>query len=297
LGVRRISNSFSLARSSWAVLRQDRELAAIPFVSFLVTIVASVAVAGGIWLSLDRTTGWIAASDAYVNGRSVHTAAHWGTTYSVSPVTVVVGLIGTVLLTFVTTFFTAALVAGAHQRLTGQVPSLRSAFGAAAGRWPQLFLWSLLSGIVGLVISQIERQGLIGALVGRVIGLTWRLTTWLAVPVIVVEGTGPFASLRRSATLFRTTWGENVIAQAGFGLVSLLVLVPGLVVGTVVLAVVPIAGVVVLLAWFGITLTLIAALNGIFRTALYLHASGQRVAWFDEQALAASFRPRRSLLN
>jgi hypothetical protein len=38
--------------------------------------------------------------------------------------------------------------------------------------------------------------------------------TFLAIPIVVLEGRGPFASLKRSGVLLRATWGENVAAQA-----------------------------------------------------------------------------------
>ena len=102
------------------------------------------------------------------------------------------GAVAYLLITFVVTFFTAALVAGARERLTGGRPSLGSAFSAASRRLPEIFLWSLLTGTVGLTLNAIEnRGGILVRLVVRAIGMSWRIVTWLAVPVIVAEGTGP----------------------------------------------------------------------------------------------------------
>ena len=97
-----------------------------------------------------------------------------------------------------------------------------------ARRLGAIFLWSLLTGTVGLVLNTIQqRAGLLGGIVVRAIGMAWQIVTWLAVPVIVVEGTGPVTSLKRSAHLFRQTWGENLIGQVGFGLVGFVFMAPG----------------------------------------------------------------------
>jgi hypothetical protein len=162
---------------------------------------------------------------------------------------------------------------------------------------PQLLGWSLLSGIVGLIIEQIESRGLIGAIVGNVLDVAWRLTTWLTIPVIVAEGPGAFGALKRSSSLFKRTWGENMIAQVAFGLIGFALLVPGLLVGGLLVTIVPLVGIAVLIVWLAVTSTVMAALNGIFRSALYVHATGAPVAWFDQAALEGAFRPRARLLR
>jgi len=207
----------------------------------------------------------------------------------------VVGVIGYLAVTFVVTFFAAALVGGAYERLTGGDPTLGSSFAHATQRLPQIFLWSMLVGTIGLILSMLEeRLGLIGSLLMRGVGLAWKVVTWLAVPVIVAEGTGPIDSLKRSAKLFKQTWGENLIAQSGLGLVGFVVVLPGLVVGFAIATIVPVVGIAIAVLWIIITSTIMAALNGIFRTALYLFASGQPVAWFDQTTMANAFRPRQS---
>ena len=53
--------------------------------------------------------------------------------------------------------------------------------------------------------------------------------TFLAIPVVALEGKGPFASLKRSGTLLKSTWGENLGAQVGFGLLGFVASLPGLI--------------------------------------------------------------------
>jgi cobalamin biosynthesis protein CobD/CbiB len=64
-----------------------------------------------------------------------------------------------------------------------------------------------------------ERTGLIGRLVLGGLGVAWSLATFLVAPVLVVEKVGPVQAISRSASLLRTTWGEQVAGNVGIGLV------------------------------------------------------------------------------
>jgi Family of unknown function (DUF6159) len=57
--------------------------------------------------------------------------------------------------------------------------------------------------------------------------MAWSLVTFIAVPVIAIEGTGAFATLKRSASLFRERWGQQITGNLAIGgLVSLLGVLP-----------------------------------------------------------------------
>jgi Family of unknown function (DUF6159) len=277
--MRRFRNSVAMARASWAVLQSDKELLAIPIMSFLATVALVLVSGGAVYFSLDR-----------------HVANADGTTgVSATPLTFVVGAVAYLLVTFAVTFFAAALVAGARERLMGGNPTLGSAFGAASARLPEIFLWSLLTGTVGLILNTIRnRSGVIGAVATRLVGMAWEIVTWLAIPVIVAEGTGPIASLKRSAGLFRNTWGENLIGQLGFGLIGFLAMLPGLVIGGLLLVSLPIVGIVVGGLWIAVVAVVVSTMTGIFRAVLYQYASGGPIpGQFDADALASAFQPRR----
>jgi hypothetical protein len=274
--MRRMSNSLAMARASWRVLQQDKELMTIPVMSFLSTMALALLSGGALYFSLDRQA----------------VAADGHRTLSATPLTWVVGGVAYLLITFVVTFFAAALVAGARERLMGGQPTLSSAFSAASTRLPELFLWSLLTGTIGLVLNAVQnRLGLVGQVASRIAGAAWHVVTWLTVPVIVAEGLGPGQALKRSAGLFRQTWGENLVGQLGFGALGLLAALPGLLVAVLLTAVVPVAGIVVGFLWVGSVAVVVSTLSGIFRTALYQFAAGGRLPReFDEAALAGAFR-------
>ena len=70
-------------------------------------------------------------------------------------------------------------------------------------------------------------SGIVGRIVGSLVGLAWSLVTFLVLPVLVIEQIGPIQAVKRSAELFKHTWGENMIANAGIGIVALVATLVG----------------------------------------------------------------------
>jgi hypothetical protein len=280
--MRRISNSIALAKSSWAVLATDKELALIPVLSFLATLAVMALAGGGVYFSLTEKV----------------TQPGNSTSLQATPLTYVVGALGYLAITFVVTYFAAVLVSGAHQRLTGGNPTLGTAFAQASSRLGPILAWSLLTGTVGLILQAIRsRAGFLGNLVVSLVGMAWEIVTWLAVPIVVVEGTGAVDSLQRSASLFKRTWGENLIAQAGFGVLGLLLMLPAVVIMLLVGMAIPLAGLAIAALWIAIVSVVLSALNGIYRTALYMYAAGEPATeYFSQEQLDSAFTPKRSRL-
>ena len=164
----RFSNSMALAKSAWAVLKADKELMAIPVASFVATLITTVLMGTATFMSLKEQAPPKTPSNLTP---LIGDASLTGTTLGPTPVTYVLGFVGYLLVTFIVTFFAAALVAGAYERLTGGDPTLGSAFGVAGGRVGPIFLWSMLTGTVGFVLSQLEsRTGIFGQIAVRMIG-------------------------------------------------------------------------------------------------------------------------------
>lgn len=278
--MRRITNSIALAKSSWSVLKAEKELALIPVISFFATLAVMALAGGGVYFSLTEKV----------------TQPGNTTSLAPTPLTYVVGAIGYLAVTFVVTYFAAVLVSGAHQYLTGGNPTLGSAFAQASSRLGQIFAWSMLTGTVGLILQAIRsRAGFLGQIVVNLVGMAWEIVTWLAVPVVVVEGTGAIDSLKRSAGLFKKTWGENLVAQGGFGILGLLLMLPAVAIALLVGVAIPFAGLLIAALWVAVVSVVLSALNGIFRTALYMYAAGEPTpAQFSQAELDGAFAPKKS---
>ena len=273
--------SIDLMKQSWAVLKQDRELIWLPVISAIVAAVVAAMVL--IPVALTQDLG--AISETSGSGSQQLSA---GTVVALAALTLA--------LAFISIFFRAALVSGAHERMMGGDPTVRSAIAGALERLPKLFGWAVITTIVGTILRAIEqRSGTLGRIVINIVGMAWAVTTFLVIPVIIIENSGAVTSTKRSVELFRHTWGENPSTQVGFGLIGFLAFLPvlalvllgaaiGTLFGFVLIALGVVAGIVLL--------TVLNALGAVFQTALYHYAvSTQLSAEIDSTMLRNSFAP------
>src|SRR4030042_14091 len=72
-----------------------------------------------------------------------------------------------------------------------------------------------------------EGGGFLGQLAAAIAGGAWGLVTFFVVPVLVLEDKGVFDSIKESATLIRSTWGESIIGSGSILLVFVLLGVLG----------------------------------------------------------------------
>ncbi len=279
------SRTRRLASTSYGVLKRDRFLMAFPALTLAAVAVICLVTWAAVWIA----TGGLSAA-------TVDDPGTWAT----EPMLWIGLLVSVLLCTFVSVFFTAALTYGAWERLQGGTPTFEGCMAAAKARLHVIVPWAILAGLVGVVIELLYRLprffrhmeqagrhipvvGQFAALGAMIVALVleyiWYFVTYLVVPVLVVEETGPVASCKRSFGLFRKTWGKSLIAQVGFELISFLLFLPGLVLAALIVAVglgSPVAlilGIVVGVAWLLTVIVAMSAIVGIFKMALYLYAT------------------------
>ena len=274
----RISNTIALAKVSWKVLRKDRELLLLPVLSFL----ASIVVLAILWLPTLSAIDTSGLADESGDPGAV---------------LIVVGVISAMAMSIISVFFNGALVAGAHERLSGGDPTVRSALGRALSRLSGLLPWAIITGTVGLILQAArERAGWMGRFVVNMVGMAWQTATFLVVPAIVIDDHGAVSGLKASAALLKRTWGENIAARVGFGLLGLVAVIPAVIVlfatgalGGAALVV----GILLAVPYLALVVVVLTALNAVFQTALYLYATtGSVPAGFDDSNLQASFSTR-----
>ena len=142
---------------------------------------------------------------------------------------------------FVTIFFNAALLGAADRKFRGESGGVRDGIAVAMTRLPQILGWTLVSAVIGTILRALEeRVGLLGRIVIALVGVAWAIASYFVLPALVIDGLGPVAALKRSASVIKQTWGEGLVLATGFGiagiLVSLLtigVIVVGVIVGVV----------------------------------------------------------------
>ncbi|MEZ5166963.1 MAG: DUF6159 family protein [Acidimicrobiales bacterium] len=121
-------------------------------------------------------------------------------------------------MSLISVYFNGALVAGAHERLSGGDPTVGSAMRRATARLGGLAPWALLTATVGLILQSLrERAGLLGRFVVGMIGMAWEVATFLVVPAIVIDEHGAVDALKTSGNLLRQTWGRTSSPGSGSG--------------------------------------------------------------------------------
>jgi hypothetical protein len=279
----RISNSFALARSSWQVLRTDKQLIVFPILSGIACFMLLLA----IWLPVIFGIGLKNLADNGVPPWIYGVAfAYYFVTW------------------FVVIFFNSALVSCAIIRFNGGTPTLGDGIGAATARLPQILAWAFVSATVGILLKLIENAGeRVAEIISAILGTVWTVMTYFVVPVLVVEKVGPIEAIKRSASILKKTWGEALVGRMGIGFFMFLLALPGialLLVGGFVatkpaLLALGIALIALAVIYFLAVAAISVALQGIFISALYQYATnGQIPSGYDAHVMRSAFGHKKS---
>ncbi|XWN30961.1 MAG: DUF6159 family protein [Devosia sp.] len=277
----KISRGFRIIKLSWSILRQDTSLIVLPIVSSIVLLLISASFLAPIVTSEEFRT--------LLDGNAPDTQ-YYDYAYGFAFYLVAFTVMNT---------FNAALVHCVLERLKGRPTTIGDGFGAAFALFPKIFLWSLLSATVGLVFNILQqRAGALGKIVAGLAGIAWSVATYLVVPVIVAEKTGPVEGLQRSVAVMRRTWGES--AASNLGITAVFTLAAILVVALLMLAfaTLPAAALfpaaIVLGLCLGAIILLSSTLSTILRGTLYAYAvDGTVPDTIDKQTLENAFVPRK----
>ena len=272
--MRRLSNTLTLARESWNVLSSDKELLLLPLISGGVSLVVAASFLMPLFIGGGASSSFFASVLALI------------------PVYL--------LLAYVTVFFNTALISAANERLEGGNPTLQSALRSAMELAFRILPWAFVSAAVSAILKPLEqRAGLFGQIITGLAGVAWTAVTFLVLPIIVIEGARTGRAVKKSGELLRSTWGENIAAQVGFGMIGFLLVLPGGVL-TLMFAVAggPVFAAVFILfmLWCIAVAVTLSALNAVYQTALYRYASGVQTSsgYFTSSALKSSFGARRN---
>jgi hypothetical protein len=271
----KLARSWTLVKASAAVLRADKELLWFPVISSIAAMVV------GATFVIPSLLGGLFDGGA-------------------GPVSIAVGFVFYVTQYTVIFFFNSALVGAALIRLEGGDPTVADGLRIARERIGPILGYAAIAAVVGLLLKMVEeRSEWLGALVARLLGAAWTVSTFLVVPVLVAQNVGPVDAIKESFGLLRKSWGENLAGTVGIGLAFGLLITATVVVGAglVVAAALTIGataafvvGALAVIAVIALAVTQ-AALSGIYQAAVYRYAvDGQAPAGFDGMALQGAFR-------
>jgi hypothetical protein len=273
--MKRIRRGWALTKKSWALLNSHRDLVRFPLFGGISTIILGLIFLGPGAYFLDQH--------------------HYG-----PGVPLVV--IGIYVLTVVGVYFSVGLAACADRIFRGQEATYGDGIAVANARFSIICGWAALSTAIALISIALENQGgALGDIAGRLIGAAWSLVTFISVPVIAIEGTGPIETLKRSASLFRERWGQQITGNIAIGgIVFLLGFLPGIALIVVGVVIWPSAGfvgavlIVIGALAIGVAMLVSKALSGIFGVALYRYATdGEVIGGFTQEDLESAVRQKR----
>ena len=267
-----ISNTIQLMKSCVNILKKDRELILFPIMAavFVLILLGLIYITGSIDLS--------AANEEEM---------------AIFPVAILI--FGA---NFIIVFFNSALISAALERLRGGDPNISSGLSHALKHVHHIFFWSIIVTIMGLIFAAIKANGRnrggIGGIMTQIFAsfleAGWAMMTFFVIPIIVSENISPLSAIKRSSSLFKQTWGNQVAANFGFGIFQVIALLIsfgigwffGLINGTL--------GIAVGILCATTSVSIIYTLEGIYKAALYEHALGEKPLEFEEQDLRTAYR-------
>jgi hypothetical protein len=281
----KFSRSWELAKQSFAIIRSDKQLMLFPVISAVACLIVTAVIAtGGTLMMLPAITSAAASGERFNPNQSPIFLLGMFTLYVANY--------------FVMVFFNVALVGVANSRLMGGKWTFRDGLELAWARKGTIFQWALVAATVGMILRTLEeRMGLIGRIIMRLIGVAWTLACYFVVPVLAFEDLSPIDAVKRSAKLFRDTWGEKVIGGFSLSLVSMVLMLPGIGLWLVAMFLGGIKGLifgtVVMILYFIMLSVFMSAVGGVFNAALYRYACFKQVPpAFDHDLIASAWAPK-----
>jgi len=277
--MKKIKRGWALTKKSWGVLNKHRELVRFPLYGAVATIpLAFIFLGPGLYVLEKNVLG------------------------GAIPLLV----IGVYVLAVVSFYFSVGLAAAADMIFRGEEATVSDGLAVARTRFSQICGWAAVSTAISVFMAALENQGgIAGTIAARLVGMAWSLVTFLAVPVIAIEGTGPFETLKRSAHLFKSRWGAQITGNIAIGgAVFFFGVLPSAIViaaGVLVWASASFAGallVVIGAISLAISLLISKALNGIFGVALYRYTlDGEAIGGFTAEDLESAVKAKKGGRN
>ena len=202
-----VRDGWVLTKKAWAVVRSQPGLAKLPLIGGAVAVVAFVAlgIPGALLANSDTTV-------ATVGG-------------------IVLLAIAAYLATFTVVYFNVVLAAAADQAMRGENPDDAAAKEIARSHLRNIAAWALVSAVFAVLIRVLRGRGGAGRFAAAIGADIWTLVTFLVVPVLAFEGTGPIAAIKRSSAMFHQRWGQQLTGDIVIGGIAGLIVLVGIIFG------------------------------------------------------------------
>ena len=271
-----IGRGWQLSKLSFSVIKADPELLLYTFLSAIM-VFATIGAASYPAYEADQTEGSHWAMTEGTDSETGEVTSELTNQYRAWIfLTYMIGSI-------VVVFWNSAIIASAHERLTGGDPSIITGIKAAFSRIHIIVLWGIITGTVGLLL-RIARDAIsnnqkahpavkiLAYIVLWLVEVAWWIYTFFIIPMIVLEKKGIGEGVRDGRALFGKTWGENVVSGLGIGFMSIIGIVISVIIGFLVMSFSPIVGIIIMITMIGLTILLCNTAEVVVVAALYEYA-------------------------
>ncbi len=260
--MRRFSNTWSLMKSSFEVLKEDPRILIFPILSGVFSLLIIGSFLLPFFATGDLSSVRILESEGGFLGY-IYLFLFYFLSY------------------FVVLFFNSASVAFAIDFMRGGRPTISNSLRMVIKKITPLLGWTFIAATVGLIINSLENSSdSFGKIISVVLGLSWTVISFLVLPILIIEGKGPITSLKLSTKMLKDSWGEQLIGHFSFGLLFAALTIP---IGLFILFALQ-AGGTIAIAGLGIGILLMVvlgvvqwALQSIFMGAMYLYVRKDNV--------------------
>ena len=304
LVLRRITNTWTMMGQSFSVVRSYRPLMLLPVISAVFCLLTSIIVLGGGMLVFDipiqgaefaPTTPRVSVEGAHrvlvaglyrVLGYNDDVSTREAKTQSPEKrrnqehewLTLFFFYIANY---FVISYFNVAFASVVLNHLDGGHATLNDGLQVAWTRKGSILQWAILASTVGVLLKMIRKRSQFGRWIASILGYTWRLGSYFAIPILALEAVGAGEALQRSATVLKDKWGEVVVAQFSFSLLFTVLAIPG---GTLFFVLAGVLGqslgfvaLMTVTYWIWLSILIFSA-EQVFIAALYRYATQDKVS-------------------
>lgn len=278
--------SWDLTKSSFRVMKQDKEIFMFPVLAIITFILFFV---------LFGVFAFFAGVISLIGGIKVAVLGY----FLLFVMYLVLGIIST--------FFAVCVVYTASMRFNNKDATLGQSISFAMKRFGRITWWALLSATVGLLIKMLENVAhkakgvgkIVMSIITSLVGMAWAISTIFVIQGIVYKDLSPFSAIKDSVITLKKTWGESLIRYIGFGiiewvvtLIGMMILVPMLIVSVLSQSII---GILVIASLIIIYIALVALTfsiaESVFNTALYIYANTGKVpAGFSAEQMKETFK-------
>jgi hypothetical protein len=266
-----VSTTSLMLKASFRVLREHKRLLVFPALS--ITAEAVVIASFAVPYVMAKHDSFTAATQ-------------------LTPMAYVLLTICALVATTISFFFSTALFLATADAMNSDEVSVKAALRGAVRRLPTIFVWALASCTVSLIVRVVDRRVPIASLL---FNIAWSCVSYLALPVMIFEGVGAWKGVRRSVTVFKSTWREQTIGTVRLTGLAILIAIPALLMFVVGIGTVNGSEIVVSIAfgllWLGLCALVVSCLTGVYRVAVYRFATtGVTYEYFSALDLGQAFR-------